>query len=297
MVAPRNKKLNRLQSILPEGLVVDSAWLEAQGYKRSLRVKYTANGWLVPVATGVFRRPVAGLGHALDQPYELTWELVVISLQNLMQVPTVVGGRTALELQGFAHYLPTAPRREVHLYSAAPLPSWLDTVPVNVEWKRHSADRLFEGAGRQLSHLAANLKTGALVSADPLHGHPDVAALSYGVSRWPLTVSTPERAALELVDEVPAHETFEQADAVLSGLRTLSPRRLQKLLEDCRSIRTKRLFLWFAERHNHAWVKHLDRARINLGRGKRSLVAGGRLDPTYNITVPASMSGEASDVQ
>jgi hypothetical protein len=51
----------------------------------------------------------------------------------------------------------------------------------------------------------------------------------------------------------------------------------------------KRLFLWSAERHQHTWLKKLDRKDIDLWRGKRMLVRGGKLDPTYNITVPGSI--------
>jgi hypothetical protein len=75
----------------------------------------------------------------------------------------------------------------------------------------------------------------------------------------------------------------------MQGLRTLSPKRLQKLLTDCRSVKVKRLFLWFAERHNHAWLKQLDRRRIDLGTGKRMLQRGGKLDPQFNITVPENL--------
>jgi hypothetical protein len=41
---------------------------------------------------------------------------VVISLQTLLEHRLIVGGRTALELQGFAHYLATTGPREIHLY-------------------------------------------------------------------------------------------------------------------------------------------------------------------------------------
>ena len=102
-------------------------------------------------------------------------------------------------------------------------------------------------------------------------------------------MSAPERAILELLDEVPQRETFHQADMLMEGLRNLSPRRLLKLLADCRSVKVKRLFLWFAERHNHAWLKKLDRSGIDLGQGKRMLVRGGKLDPKYNITVPEDL--------
>ena len=48
----------------------------------------------------------------------------------------------------------------------------------------------------------------------------------------------------------------------------------------------KRLFLWFAERHGHPWLERLDRGGIDLGKGKRMLVRGGKLDLKYQITVP-----------
>ena len=46
---------------------------------------------------------------------------------------------------------------------------------------------------------------------------------------------------LELLDELPRRETFHQADMLMEGLPNLSPRRLQKLLPDCRSVKVKRL--------------------------------------------------------
>ena len=47
----------------------------------------------------------------------------------------------------------------------------------------------------------------------------------------------------------------------MEGLRNLSPRRLQALLSDCKSVKVKRLFFWFAERHNHAWLQKIDQLR------------------------------------
>jgi len=61
---------------------------------------------------------------------------------------------------------------------------------------------------------------------------------------------------------------------------------VQSLLEQCASVKVKRLFLHLAEKHNHAWFKSLDLAKVSLGSGKRMLVPGGRLDPKYLITVP-----------
>jgi hypothetical protein len=56
-------------------------------------------------------------------------------------------------------------------------------------------------------------------------------------------------------------------------------------------VKVKRLFFYFADRHRHAWVKHLDAGAIDFGTGKRMLVPGGKLDPTPQITVPEDMDG------
>ncbi|MDB5397210.1 MAG: hypothetical protein JWM91_4716, partial [Rhodospirillales bacterium] len=53
------------------------------------------------------------------------------------------------------------------------------------------------------------------------------------------------------------------------------PKRLQTPLADCQSVKVKRLFFWFAERHQLPWLKQIDQAAVGLGTGKRMLVKGG----------------------
>lgn len=55
-------------------------------------------------------------------------------------------------------------------------------------------------------------------------------------------------------------------------------------------MKVKRLFFYFADRHNHAWLKRLNKEAVDLGHGKRMLVKGGVLDPTYQ-TVPEDLNG------
>ena len=111
----------------------------------------------------------------------------------------------------------------------------------------------------------------------------------WGQWNWPLALSTPERAVLELFDELPKRESFHQADMLMQSLSNLSPRRLQKLLADCRSVKVKRLFFFFADRHQHAWLERIDKDAIDLGEGKRMLVKGGKLNKPYQITVPENL--------
>ena len=94
---------------------------------------------------------------------------------------------------------------------------------------------------------------------------------------------------VELCDEPPSAALIYEVDALMQGLTTLRPRLLGTLLGQCRSIKAKRLFLALAERHHHAWWDHLHPDRFDLGSGKRVLVQGGRLRPTYQITLPADL--------
>jgi hypothetical protein len=217
----------------------------------------------------------------------LRWQHVVISLQTLLNCPVVVGGRTALELQGFAHYLSVTGPREIHLYGDEPLPKWVAKLKLETRFVFHNAKKLFKGESIEIGFRS-------LSATQQTHEHLLTSEFSssglthqpWGDWDRPLTLSSPERAILELLDEVPQRETFHQADVFMEGLLTLNPLRLHQLLIDCRSIKVKRLFLWFAERHNHPWLKQIDRKDIDLGHGRRMLVRGGKLDPKFNITVP-----------
>ncbi|MCC5880291.1 MAG: type IV toxin-antitoxin system AbiEi family antitoxin domain-containing protein [Idiomarina sp.] len=97
------------------------------------------------------------------------------------------------------------------------------------------------------------------------------------------------QAILELLSDVPQTISFEHADELMQNLRNLSPRKLDPLLKSCRNIKAKRLFFWFAGRHQHPWLKHLNSEEYNFGSGKRVVANEGRLDPAWQITVPRDM--------
>lgn len=250
--------------------------MERHGYSTSLRSQYVSAGWLLQPARGTYKRPRG----------ELTWEKTVISLQTLLERPLIVGGRTALELQGLAHYLAPRGPAVVHLYGREPPPGWLAKLPLEVRFVFHRSQALFrsERVTKALSDFAWNVDDNTGRHAAGLEAAA-VRELSIG-AEWPLAISTPERAFLELLDELPGRETFHNVDVIAEGLRTLSPRRLQKLLEDCRSIKVRRLFFWFADRHDYRLLNQIDRDRVPLGSGKRVLAKSGKLDPKYLITVP-----------
>jgi hypothetical protein len=271
MLRPKERPLNRLERELPDGVLVDAAWLKNHGYSRQLLSHYVSAGWLEQPTRGVYRRPRGSI----------TWQQLVISLQTFLDYPLAVGGRTALELHGYAHYL-SHKEQQVHLYGPKPPPGWLKHLQLGLRFTYHSDHKLFR------KHLVApelkKVAAGGVHSKDSLD--LSLTGLSWGQWDWKLILSTPERALLELLDELPKHETFHQVDMLMQGLTNLSPRRLQKLLADCKSVKVKRLFFFFADRHAPAWLKPLKSEKIDLGTGKRMLVKGGKLDKAYQITVP-----------
>ena len=262
MTERKGSKLNRLERELPEGLLVTAKWMSEHSYSTALRTQYVAAGWLEQPVRGVFRRTRGSIN----------WQQVVISLQMLLDEPLVVGGRTALEAQGYGHYL-SQKVTEVHLYGPKRPPVWLGALNAGARFVAHNSARLFPEA------MGAYRPT------------TDTVTEPWGQWDWPLVMSCPERAVVELLDELPARESFHQVDKLFEGLSALSPRRLQPLLTSCRNVKVKRLFFFFADRHKHAWLKRLDKSAVDFGRGKRKLVDGGRLDPTYLITVPEDLDG------
>jgi len=279
MTVPGRSCLYLLEKELPEGLLVDGAWLEQKGIASNLRAYYVKTGWLERPVRGIYRRPRGTLG----------WQQVVISLQTLLARPLVVGGRTALELQGLAHYL-SRDVRTVCLYGPDKPPSWLTRLDLPQRFVHRNGIRLFrdEPRTRDPGNLARRPESGDHRGFEPLRGR-DLTSIAWGQWDWPLTLSRPERAYLELLDELPGRESFHQADKLMEGAVNFSPRRLQTLLAECRSVKVKRLFFFFADRHGHRWLDRLDKTVVEFGRGKRLLVKGGRLDADYLITVPGNI--------
>lgn len=268
-------KINQLERLLPEGLLVDATWMEAHGYSRSLRKQYVSRGWLQQPARSVYRRHRGSL----------SWEQVVISLQTLLHYPVSVGGRSALELQGYSHYL-LKNHKAVFLYADSRLPGWLNKLPGCPEFEVYNRSRFLprlETPGEQL----ALERDGE--SLQDLQLPESLRAISWGQWNWPLIVSSPERAILEVIDDLPGKISFEMVDKFMESLVDLSPRRVQRLLEAATSIKVKRLFFFFAERHRHQWLERIHREKIDLGSGKRVIVKSGKLDKTYQITVPEDM--------
>lgn len=254
MTGENRGKINRLLRIWPQGTVAVSRWLEAQGAYQQLVHQYEKSGWIQRIGQGAYV-------HAGDS---VEWTGGLHALQEHMQLPVHAGGKTALQMQGYAHFLPMGKTGAVSLFGSAGtrLPAWFRQYEWGVE-VRYTATKLF---------------------ADD----PNAALTKKALATYAITLSAPERAIMEVLYLVPTEVSFEEAGLLMESLTTLRPRLVQSLLEQCHSVKVKRLFMYLAESHNHAWVRKLDLSKVDFGKGKRMIVKGGRLDTKYNITVPDS---------
>ncbi len=247
------------KELLPYGQIATRDWLLESGMTRHQVDNAIKSGAFQTVARGVFMRPGV----------KLTWQGVAASLNKIGREKVWVGGITALEEHGYAHYLRVT--RPIHVYAACPRPSWLQRIKFDVHFEWHNVSRLWsEGVAMSAKGLQSQVWFGS----------------------DPYLLALPEQAIMEALMDVPDKLGFEHADQLMEGLVTLSPRRLDWLLTSCTHIRVKRLFLYLGKRHGHGWYKRLDCSRYDLGTGNRVIANPGRLDPDFMITVPRSFGEE-----
>lgn len=253
---------------LDDSTLVTSRWLRQHGYASNLVARYVASGWLKSPARGVYLR--AG-GH-------LSWQAVIRGLQDGEQLAVHVGGRFALAWHGHEHYLRLGSAATVTLYGSDPLPGWVSKL---------SLKERFIGCGSgPFAFPVAPYHDEA--KGDALR-HKGLERLVHESAADGLVFATTERAILELCDAPVNAALIYEADALMQGMANLRPKRVEFLLQHCTSIKAKRIFLALAERHAHDWLSHVSLEGVNLGRGKRALIPGGRLHPTYHITLPADL--------
>ncbi|MCL2716977.1 MAG: type IV toxin-antitoxin system AbiEi family antitoxin [Alphaproteobacteria bacterium] len=186
-----------------------------------------------------------------------------------------LGGMSALYLRGYTHYVRLGGGFDLYLFGSD-IPSWLGKLEMDAR-VLHRKSALFgeDTVGIENSRFWFTETPGAELEQSPW--------------QWPMRASTAERAILEALDELPKSESFHMVDVAFESLTGLRPQLLTTLLTKCRSVKVKRLFFVYADRHLHTWRKYIDTSKIEMGRGDRALAPGGRLHPTYRITVPPDL--------
>lgn len=95
---------------------------------------------------------------------------------------------------------------------------------------------------------------------------------------------------LECLYLAPAEIDLVECFHIMEGLANLRPKLVRQLLATCTSVKVKRLFLYLAQKANHQWLRLVDRSRVDLGTGSRSLVSGGTYIAKYQLVVPEALA-------
>lgn len=246
-------KINSLLQKLPKGLVLLSPWLVAEGYPYELQQRYRKSGWLTSIGKGAMVRT----GDKLILSGAIT------ALQNQAKANIHIGGRSALGQLGVAHYLQFN-SKELTLFAEGQfsLPAWFTKNNWDIKAKLYCTT---------------------------LFTREEVGLVNYTDGELKMKMSGAARSMMECLYLAPRQFSLVEAKEIMEGLTTIRPVVAQELLENCKSVKVKRLFLFFAEKANHSWFKYIDIERIDLGAGKRSLANDGILVSKYQLVVPKDL--------
>ncbi len=242
-------KINRLLSNTPAEIVLTTAWLVKQGYSFDLISRYKKSRWLESVGYGAVKR--------CNDKINYMGGLYALQEQSGLKIH--VGGRTALALQDSGQYLDMA-NSKVNLFGSQQdkLPSWFKHYDWQVNFNYY-----------QTIFLPA-----------------DLALTNFDEKAFSIKISSRERAIMECFYLAPQHQELFECYELMEGLYNLRPKIVQQLLEQCNSVKVKRLFLYLAEKFYHPWFEFLDLSKVNLGTGKRSIAPKGVYIDKYKIVVP-----------
>ena len=259
MSAHIGSKINKLLGTQPQGTVLLSSWLAQQGYSYDLQQRYKKSNWLHSI----------GVGALVRANEKVSYEGAVYALQHQANLSIHLGAKTALSILGKAHYLELKPTKVV-LFGGAKerLPAWFK----KYNW------------GTKIQYYESSFLPKDL-------GLIDVERKSFSIK-----VSGAARAIMECLYLAPKDQDLIECYELMEGLNNLSPKQVQTLLESCQSFKVNRLFLYMAEKAKHTWVDYLDKEKIDLGTGKRSIVKKGAFVHKYGITVPKELEVHGKNI-
>jgi Transcriptional regulator, AbiEi antitoxin, Type IV TA system/Transcriptional regulator, AbiEi antitoxin N-terminal domain len=245
-------KINSLLSSNPPGIVLESFWLKCQGYSHELQSRYKKSKWLESIGSGAMVR----------YGEKVSYEGGIYALQNQSGMTIHPGGKTALEFLGLSQYLEFSSKNvTVFGRKNEQLPTW---------FKKHDW-------GIRVDYY----KTSFLAEGIDLATHE--------LKNFSIKISTAPQAIMECLYLAPEKQELMECYHFMESMNNARPVIIQKLLENCGSIKVKRLFLYLAEKAGHEWFKLLNLENVDLGKGKRSITKNGVLNSKYKIVIPREL--------
>jgi hypothetical protein len=261
MSVQNQNKINQLLSQWQDGVIMTSRWLSQCGYSPQLLKKYETAGWVRKIGQGAYAK-------LKDEP---SWPGGLVALQQQLNLPLHVGGLSALELHGLAQYIAFEETHQMKIFL------------YNTTEKRNNLPKWFADYFNNCIYYQAYLFEN------------EIGLEEKSLQGIKLFVSSAERAIIELLALVPNIISYQHVYEISENLQLLRPDLMQKLLEQCKSIKAKRLFLYLADKHQLPCFSYLNVSRIDLGTGKRMISPGGHYVAKYQLAVPKNENDFGED--
>lgn len=248
-------KIQKLITNWPNGLVKTIYGLKKLGFSQDLLTHYRKSGWLESIGEGAVIK-------AGDTPtiYGAVW-----ALQNDLKLNVHIGSLSSFELLGKNYHVPFGEQRVYLFGKKKRLPKWFTTYDFKT--------KIFYSSAKLFSN------------------QNDLDLREYDFGTFKLKISGEVRAMMEFLHTIGRKRSFEldHAKHLMSAISTVRPVIVNNLLQECISVKIKRLFLLLAENYEHSWVKRIEYDKIDLGKGVRTLTKNGKLHKKYQITLPPTL--------
>jgi len=249
-------KIIELYKILYDEIPYFSSYLMELGYSYSLLQKYKKRGWIESPYKSVYIKPgsyISPLG-------------IIYSFQNQKNMKIHIGGTTALILKGISE----------QVYSISEMKNYYILSPVRIfvpKWIKRFCSK---------NNLKLNFKQLDIFEFE-------IGLTSFNYNKMNITISSTERAVLEMLSLIRTRNDYFDTLKYFELIGELRANVIMKLLENCRSIKSKRLFLYLSERYNKEYLQKINKNSIILGNGPRRIINEGSKSvyiQKYDIEIP-----------
>lgn len=242
-------KINKVFQQWPSHTVAASSWLERNGLYSSLREKYVKSQWIESFGNGAYIRKndVISIEGALH------------AIQYQLGKNIHIAARSALDRKGQGHYVRFGdPKLFLFAKPSQAIEGWFTKHNWEIPLKL--------------------IRTNSILT--------DYGIEEEQVMDFKIKVSSPERAILEMLCFTPTIFDFNECASIMEHLAWLRSDLIQNLLENCISVKAKRLFLFLGDYYGHDWMNKINMQKVGLGSGRRSLFKNGQFNAKFQITIP-----------
>lgn len=233
------KKLIQITKIMKPGVVYTSQYLREKGYSSQLLAKYKDSGLIKSPHKGIY---------LLDGTNPTVYDLVY-TLQAIMNKDAHISAQSALSIKGITEQLDmdTSPMTiQLNTTKAFKKPKWLKNIEKQYGYSIHiRQSNLFDDKYCLINQMEVQNRL--------------------------LSISDIERAVFEMISDIKTSQEFYQLENVFESLPGLRQHQVKYLISNCKSIKVKRLMLYFSEKYLPGVFKELYNMSIDMGKGIRTI--------------------------